>query len=217
MKQFLTVVLALVCIALVIAVVMIKRGDDAQHDTDTGVITDFSNRLDTAQGQVAYYNGQTMILSNSLDAYQSVALTFSNSLQEAESNIASDLEQITNLNRQVTEVQSENVAWGQHATDLTNQMAVLSNQLAVTQASLVQTNQDLDQAYKDYGLLENRYRMSVAEQVVTERRFYNPAELKAQLVRLKEYPFEIISSESIYAGMQVEVNSNGSFHVLPGN
>ena len=112
MKQYLSIVLALVCAVLVVSLIVMKRGDNAQHENDAGAIADFSNRLDSAQMQIAFCKGTMLTLSNSLDESQSASLTFSNHLIEAESAIVLDTEQITNLNRQVAEVESENQTLG---------------------------------------------------------------------------------------------------------
>jgi len=210
MKNYLSTALALVCIVLVISVVVIKWSDNGQIASDGTAIVDFSNRLDSAQSQIAACNGTILTFSNSLDEAQSASLTFSNQLLEAQSTIALDAGQITNLNQQVAEVQSENQTLGQRVMDLTNQM---NTQIAglTRQVALTQTN--LDQANKDYALLSNRFRRDVGERVVMERKFNNPAELQAQIQNLKENPFQVISAESIYEGLDVEVQSN-SVHVL---
>jgi chromosome segregation ATPase len=134
-------------------------------------------------------------------------LTFSNHLIEAESIIVLDTEQITNLNQQVAELESENQTLGRRVMDLTNQMATLTGQITLTGASL-------DQAKTNYALLENRLRRDVAERTVVERKFNNLLELHAQMQKLKKNPAEAISSESIYAGLDVEVKSNGTLHVI---
>jgi len=210
--------LTLVCTLLVISLVMMKRGDDAQQEKDAGAIADYSNQLDSAQIQIAAGNGTILTFSNSLNESQAASLTFSNQLTEAESTVALDTEQITNLNLHVAELVSENQTLGQRFMDLTNQMTsqmssevtALTRQIALTQTA--QTN--LDQANKNYALLENRFHIDVAERLVMQRKFYNRAELKAQLQRLKEDPFvQEISEESIYAGLDVEVKSN-TFHVI---
>ncbi len=210
MKQYLPTVLALVCTVLVVSLIVLKRGDAVQHENDADAIAGFSNRLDTAQAQIAFCNGTLITLSNSLDECRSASLTCSNRLMEAESNLALDTEQITNLNRQVAEVESKNQTldqtFGQRVMDLTNQVAGLTNQIALTTASL-------DQANKDYALLENRLRRDVAERIVMERKFNNPLELKAQMENLKWSPAQVISADSIYAGLNVEVKSN-TFHVI---
>ena len=210
MKTYLSIALALACTVLVISLVAMKRGDEAQHESDADAMADFSNRLDTAQMQIAVGNGKIITLSNRLDESQSGALILSNQLTEAESALALDAEQITNLTRQVAEARSENQTQGQtldrRVMELTNQLAGLTSQLASTQAHL-------DQANKDYALLENRLRIDVAERVVVERKFNNPLELQAQLQKLKAHPAEVISAGDIYAGLDVEVKSN-TFHVI---
>jgi hypothetical protein len=203
-----------VCIALVIFLVVMKSGDNAQHESDAGAIADFSNRLDMAQTQVATGNGTILTLSNSLDESQSATLTFSNQLAAAGSTIVLDAEQITNLNRQVAEGELENQTLGRRVMDLTNQMA--SQTIALTkQAALAEAG--LNQANANYVLLENRLRRDVAERLVIQRKFYNLSELQAQMQRLKDDPFVPQTSEqSIYAGLDVEVLSN-TFHVISPN
>jgi chromosome segregation ATPase len=214
MKQYLSIALTLACAVLVISLFVMKSGDNTQHENDAGVISDFSNRLDSAQTEIAFGNGRILILSNSLDESWSAALTFSNHLMEAQSTVTRDAEQITSLNQQVEEMKLENQALGQRVLDLTNQMAsqvtALTNQIALTGASLNQAN-------ANYVLLENRLRRDVAERLVMQRKFYNLSELKAQMERLKEDPFiPQISEQSIYAGLDVEVQSN-SFYVISPN
>jgi chromosome segregation ATPase len=211
MKQYLSIVLALACTALVISLVVIKRGDNAQHETDAGAIADFSNRLDSAQMQIATGKGTILTLSNSLDESRSASSVFSNHLVEAESALALDTEQITNLTRRVAEMESENQTLGQtlgrRVMDLTNQMAGLTMQIALTETNLNQAN-------KDYALLENRLRRDVAGRVVVERKFNNPSELRAQIQKLKKNPAGVISADNIYTGLDVEVTSN-LLHVVP--
>jgi hypothetical protein len=214
MKPYLSAALVLVCTVLVISLIVMKSGDNAQHENDAGAIADFSNRLDTAQTQIAACNGMILTFSNSLNESQSASSAFSNQMVEAQSTVALDAEQITNLNLQVAAMGSENQTLGQRVMDLTNQMASrisgLTKQITSAQA-------DLDDANKNYALLENRFRIDVAERMVAERRFYNLSELTAQIQRLKEDPLSgKISEQSIYAGLDVEVKSN-SFHVISPN
>jgi len=206
MKHYLSTALALVCLGLVISVVMMKRGADAQHDTDAAAIADFSNRLDSAQLQIAFCNGTMLTLSNRLDESWSVSLAFSNHLMEAESTLELAAGQITNLTRQLAAAESENQTLSQHVTDLTNQVAGLTSQIALTETNL-------SQAYKDYALLENRLRRDVAERVVMQRKFNNLSELQTQVEYLKTHPGGQTSAEKIYFGLDVEVKSN-AFHVI---
>lgn len=214
MKQYLTTVLALALIVLVISLVIVKRGDNAQHDADTGSINDFSNQLSLAQTEISINEGTIAVQSNNLVQWQSSALTFSNNLTEAETTNILDLEQITNLTGQIAEGKSENQTLGEQITDLNSQITSLTNQIAGLNKQITATQASLDKANKDYALLENRFRQDVAERVVMERRFNNLLELRAQIEDIKENPPEQISSENIYKDLDVEVSSNGSFHVL---
>jgi chromosome segregation ATPase len=213
MKQFLSIALAAACAVLVISLIVVKRGDDAQHDTDTGAITDFSNRLDSAQTQIAFCTGTMLTLTNTindisknLDDSRSASTAFSNQLAVAQSAIASQTDQIAGLNRQIADAAAQNQTLSQHILDLTNQIAGLASQLALA-------NTNLNQAAKDYALLENRLRRDVAERLVAERKFTNLLELQAQIEKLKKNPADAISAQSIYAGLDVEVKSN-AFHVI---
>ena len=88
MKQYLPTVLALACTVLVVSLVVMKRGDNAQHENDTGTMAGLSNQLTSAQAQMATCNGTILTLSNSLDESRSASLTFSNHLVEIESTRA---------------------------------------------------------------------------------------------------------------------------------
>ena len=216
MKEYLSTILTLLCAVLVIAFIVVKHFDNVQHDTDAGSITDFSNRLDSAQIQIGTYVGTLLTVSNTLDAtsnslveYRSAATAFSNQLADAKSAIALDTDQITNLTRQIADSSSENQTLSGRVMDLTNQVAALTGQVALTQSNL-------DMANKNYALLENRFRIDVAERVVVERKFNDPWELQSQIQNLKAHPAGVISADSIYAGLDVEVKSN-TFHVIAPN
>lgn len=214
MKQYISTALGLVCVVLIIALVVIKSQDNAQHQTDTGSIADFSNQLDTAQSQIAVDQGTIDVFSNNLTQSQSAATTFSNQLNDAQSTVALDAEQITNLTGQLASVKSENETLSQtlrqQITGLTNQVAGLTAQLASTQASLNDAN-------KNYALLENRFRRDVAERVVVERKFDNLKDVQQQVKNLKKNPAQMVSADEIYAGLGVEVNSDGTYHVISPN
>ena len=210
MKQNLSVFLALVCIVLVISFILVKRNDNVQHENDAGTIADYSNRLDSAHMDVVFGKATILTLSNNLAESQSASLTFSNQLTEAQSTIALNTEQITNLNRKVEEMESENQTLSQtldrRVMELTNQVAGLTKQIALTEGNLNQANQD-------YALLENRLRRDVAERVVVARKFNNLVELQTQMEKLKKNPTGEVSAEDIYTGLDLEVTTNG-FHVL---
>jgi hypothetical protein len=65
-----------------------------------------------------------------------------------------------------------------------------------------------------YTLLENRLRRDVGERVVMERQFNSPSELQAQIKKVKDNPPRPVTPQNIYHGLDIEVESNGTFHVL---
>lgn len=211
MKSYLTKVLVAVSILLVIGLVATKWSDNAQLDTADNTINDYSNRLDTAQTQISIRDGTLLMLSNTL---AETSLTLSNQLVEAQSTVARQSEQITNLSQQIAMITAENRALGQSVVDLTNQLATLTGRNAQSEASLAEANTNLVQAGKDYAQLEDRFRRNVAERIVVERKFNSLPELEAQLRQLKEFPAAEISAQSIYAGLDVVVNGDGKFYVI---
>ena len=207
--KYLSITFGLGFVALLVSLIFVKQSDNAQHDSDVTAITDFSNRLDAAQTQIAFFTGTTLTLSNNLDKSRSATLTFSNQLMEAQSHIALATDQITNLTRRVADVESINQTLNRQNSGLTNQLAGLSQKVALTATNLNQVNHE-------YALLENRLRRDVAERLVLERKYNNPSELQAQLEYLKQHPAEEVSADGIYAGLDVEVKSN-AFHVIAPN
>jgi chromosome segregation ATPase len=213
MKQYLSIALTLTCAVLVISLIVVKSGDNTQHENDAGMSAGYSNRLDSAQTEIAFGNGRILTLSNSLDESWSAALTFSNHLVEAQSTVARDAGQITSLNQRVAGAESDNQSLTQRVADLTGQ---LTNQVASLTRQLTSAKAGLDQANANYALLENRLRRDVAERLVMQRKFYNLSELKAQMETLKDDPFAPhISEQSIYAGLDVEVRSNSVYVISP--
>lgn len=210
MKQYLSITLSLVCVVLVVVLVFVKQGDDARHGTDIGTIAGFSNRLDSAQTQIALCNGKLITLSNRLVECRSASFALSNQLADTQSTVLLQSGQITNLTRQIAGMSSENQSLDRRVMELTNQVVGLMGQIAASGASLVE-------AGRNYGLLENRLRRDVAERIVVERKFNNPSELQAQLQNLKTNPARVISAESILAGLDIEVNSNGTYYVISPN
>jgi chromosome segregation ATPase len=214
MKPYWTTALALLCTLLVVCLVVVKLGARAQHEKDADALADCSNRWDAAQTKIAIFAGRITAFSNDLAGCQSAGLVLSNEWITARSNLTVATQQLTNLNQQVAAVSAENQARVQRIADLTNQVAGLTHQLALTEASLAATHQALAQARQDYGRLEDRLRQDVAERLIVERRFNNQAALEAQLDLLKKQPVWGISATDIFAGLNVEVRSNGTFRVI---
>lgn len=215
MKLILPIVLALACAALLVALFLTKKNDRAQFDSDIAAFTDCSNMLVAVQGQVVNQNATITTFSNSLNDCQTALLTTSNSLVAAQSAVALDSDQITSLTQQVAQTQSDIQtlqAFGRQAMDQTNQ---LNGKIAALNTQLTLTESNLAAVQKDHLLLEDRLRQDVAERLIIARKFYNPQELQAQLAKLKDFGGSLdVTADKIYAGLDVEVSSNGTLHVL---
>jgi chromosome segregation ATPase len=211
MKYYLSIILGVACLVLVIALVATKRNQHDQHENDTGVIGDYSNQLSSAQAELEVRQGRILTVSNSLEESLSNSSALSNQMTGTLSALALEKEQSTNLNRRVAEVESENQTLGGLVAGLTNQIASLSRQLASNEVSLNVASND---CVRNYTLLENRLRRDVADRVIVDREFNDPLELQAQIERLKLHPAPPVTAHSIYDGLDVEVESNGTFHVL---
>ncbi|HEU6448308.1 MAG TPA: hypothetical protein VFV23_07725 [Verrucomicrobiae bacterium] len=207
MKQYFSTMLILICLALVAVIVSVKHIDNAQHQGDVSAFTDCSNQLVSAQGEILVCDARIFSLSNDLAEIQSSSAICSNQLAEARSAADRDTKQLAELNQQLLNVKSENEMLGKNVATLTNQMADLVGRLATTTTNLEQAN-------RDYALLENRLRRDIAERLVTERKFNNAQELQAQLENVRKNPSRHgVSSESIYADLDIEVESN-RIHVI---
>ncbi len=217
MKSILLVLLGIVSLTLAYILYTTKQSDTTQHNTDSASILDLSNDLNSVQAQVAASSVTINTLSNSLVDSQSTSLSLSNQLADSQSTLSHNAEQIASLNTKVAEMETTNEAATRHATELAGQVTTVTQQLSMVQTNLSDTSKELAQANKDYYLLENRFRTTVAERVVIQRKFYNPQELQAQLERLKMDPSGEVTADMIYAGLDVEVRSNGTFHVLDPN
>jgi len=211
MKSYLSVVLIIVCVLLAGALLLTRHSDNAQMATDATTIADFSNRLDTAYALITTNQGTILTLTNRLAECASASLTLSNRLTET---IALQTEQLTNLNRQITAALAENETLGRKLADSTHQVAALNGQLAQTRTDLTDTQKTLAEAGKQNALLQHAFLLDVAQRVVTERKFNNPDALRNQLQELKDHYAVEISAERIYAGLNVEVTSNGLARVI---
>ena len=214
MKTYLTIVLAAVSVGLLAILFVTKHGDNAQIEAGHTSLADCSNRLDSAETQLAARDSTIVTLTNALAEASTAALVSSNLLADAQGKILLQNELMTGLNRRLDDAKKEQADLATQIVGLTAQIASVSNQLTAAQSSLTQTNSALVQSQKDYAVLENKFRQDVAARTVAERRFNNLIEVQAQEKKLQKSGAEWVTPESIYAGLNVEVLSNGTVHVI---
>ena len=214
MKQFLPKVLIAVCGLLAFSMILMKQSDNAQFNLATNTANDFSNHLDTAKEEIRILNSSLISVSSLLTNSELAALVISNQLTEARSTLALQAEKISVFSKEVAAANSDQQASNQKLMDFTNQLTTLKNQIVQTEARLGETNSIVMQLNKDYALLQNRFLRDVAERVIVERRFNSLAEVQAQVKKLQTTGGTWSTVESIYAGLNVTVNSNGVAHVI---
>ena len=75
-------ILAVACIGLAVALVVLKHQADAQQMASTSTITDFSNQIVDANVSIRDLNQANLILSNDLATNRQASLALSNQLSE---------------------------------------------------------------------------------------------------------------------------------------
>ncbi len=214
MKPYVSVIFAVACIVLAIGLFFTKQSATSQREADTVVINDYSNRLDMATMQIVGRDGALLNLSNRLEQTLVDTVSLSNQLSAAASSLARHSDLFTNLTAELTGLKADKVTLEHSVTDLKDQLDGVKQQFSASQASLKETNNALIDTRKQNALISDRLRQDVAERLLAERKFANPAELQSQIKKLQTNPTKEISLQSIYAGLDVEVRSNGTFRVL---
>jgi len=214
MKNLLAIFFGLIAVVLGVVLYMTKSGDNTQIASLNNSLSDCSNRLDIVNAQVTVRDTELYTLSNNLVAACAAVTDVSNQLGQAQSAIDDQKQQATKLNAQLTDLGAQNDALNRSLVDSTNQLIAANQLQQATRASLEQTNAALVQLQSDYSVVGQRLREDVAARLVLERKFRNPAALQEQLDNLKYSPEDVITTEKIYAGLNVLVSSNGSVRVL---
>jgi septal ring factor EnvC (AmiA/AmiB activator) len=214
MKTFLPIALAVVSILLGVALFLTKQSDNAELATSAGIAADFSNRLDTAQSQIIVREGTILTLSNSLAASTTAVTAVSNQLTEAQTRIGQQEKKVSELTQQLDALTTAASDKDALVLAMTNQISALTTQITKTEANIAQAKHDLTQARSDYAQLQNRLQRDVAERLVVERKFNNLSEVQAQAEKLKSNAGKNITTESIYAGLDIIIKSNGVAHVI---
>ncbi|HTB84922.1 MAG TPA: hypothetical protein VK742_14800 [Candidatus Sulfotelmatobacter sp.] len=214
MKNLLAIFLGLIAIVLGVMLYLTKSGDNTQITSLNTSLSDSSNQLDIVNAQVTVRDTELYTLSNNLVAASAAVTDVSNQLAGAQSTIGEQKQQVTKLNSQLTDLGAQNDALNRNLVDSTNQLIAASQLQQATKASLEQTNAALVQLQGDYSVVGQRLREDVAARLVLERKWRNPAALSEQMDDLKYSPEDVITTEKIYAGLNVLVSSNGSVRVL---
>lgn len=178
MKKLITVILLLACIGLAIALVVVKNRQRQQQASNASTILDFSNQLSSAHEQITGLGQVNLVLSNDLAASRENSSSLSNQLDDAQSAISRNEQEITNLNSRLADLEAQNKSLDEHAAELTNTIAQLNTQIAETQAKLAATQ-------TNNVALENELKKQVADRAALEEKFTNISKMRDQIHKLK--------------------------------
>jgi predicted nucleic acid-binding Zn-ribbon protein len=237
------VVLVIACVGLAIALVVLKSQSDAMQKKDSFTILQFSNDLDKANIKIDDLNQTNLRLSDDLDTNRLMLTVASNELDEATNQLATttlslqDAQlQITNLNARINDLETQNQVLDQRVDTLSNTIVSMDTQITVTQMKLAvsETNNTF---------LEGELKREVAQENELEHKFNDLKEVRDQVHKLRDNllmarrlawmrqgvdPTQIQKGGQImmqrssaptnaspYSSLNVEVNSDGSVHVIP--
>lgn len=182
-------ILAVICIGLAVALIVVQKQTSDQQQTSVKQIGDFSNQLVSAQetlnnlrqvnlvltNQLIQAEQQNTDLSNNLTATSSALNTTKTSLQNAQ-------EQISTLNSRVGDLEAQNKELDERATALTNQIAALNAQIADTEARLAGSQ-------NKNAFLEKELKEQLALKAELEQKFNDLSAVRAQVKKLREELF----------------------------
>jgi len=247
------IVLAVLAAGLGITLFVIKNQDDQRHSDDVATALSLSNNLATTSSDLDAEKQVNLSLTNDLAQARQQGLDFSNTLaatkqqleqqtaatQTAEDSLAAARSKISGLNKQVSDLQADNNALDQRATELANTIATLNAQIKDIQTQLADTR-------TDKAFLEKQLAELSAQKADLEHKFNDLNTVRAQYKKLKTEAFienhiQLRRETEAYDGkklgqiqmerprtgnnqtstrtphydLNVEVGSDGSVHVIP--
>jgi chromosome segregation ATPase len=238
------VVLAAVCAGLVIALIATKKQAESQRSADASKILDFSNQLAADSINLDDLRQVNLMLTNDLAGSRQLALTLSNNLADASGTLASTktslqgaMDQITNLNGRITDLEAQNQVLDQRANAFSNTIATLDSQIA-------DTEKKLSTSETNNTFLTAELQKQMAEKAEMQRKFNDLDEVRDQVKKLRDELFVARRLQWMRAGvdstqqkgaeqlmqrqsstnaaarqphydLNVEIGSDGSVHVIP--
>jgi len=174
-----TAVLAVACVALVIALVVIRSQMSGQQKKSTDVIFEFSNQLTTATTTLDDLRQVNLTLNNDLATNRQEAQALSNNLATTSVALQNAQDQLTNLNARVADLEAQNQTLDQRAADMTNTIATLNAQITETQMKLVTSE-------TNNAFLESELKKQVADKMDLQHKFNDLAVVRTQVQKLRD-------------------------------
>ncbi len=179
-------ILAVVCVGLAVALVVLKHQSDIQQQESSSTISDFSNQIVKANVSIEDLNQANLNLTSDLATNRQMSQELSNKLVETIGTLATTTaslqgaqEEITNLNEHIADLEAQNQVLDQRASSLSNTIASLDTQINFTQMKLAasETNNTF---------LDDELKQQVAQKAELERKFNDLDEVRAQVRKLRD-------------------------------
>jgi len=187
------IVLIVLCVALLVGLVVVRKQAGDQHTKDTETISDYSNRWVKTSGTLDEQKQVAALLEKDLDTQKKALADLTNNYLQVEANLAqtssnlaktdsalqASQQELAQRNAKISELETQNQALDKQALDLSAAITNLSTQIASTQRKLAASE-------GDKAFLEKELKRLIAEKTELERQFNDLSVLRAQVSKLKE-------------------------------
>ena len=180
------VVLLVLCLALGVGLITIKKQASDQQRQDADKINTLSNQWTKTEADLDEERQVRTMVEKDLEAQKKAYGELSNNFSQVtgnliktEASLKSSQEQVAKLEAKTAELETQNQALDKQAAELSASITNLTMQIADTQKKL--TTSEGNRAF-----LETELKRLMAEKKELERQFNDLGVLKAQVSRLKE-------------------------------
>jgi chromosome segregation ATPase len=187
------IILVVVCLALGIGLISVRRSAVTQHEADFNNIQDYSNKLSFTSSKLEEQKQVVADLYKDRDEQKKTLTDLSNNLTQVSANLSEKSDALTKTeatlksaqeegarkDAKIGELESQNQALDKQALDLTNAITSLTGQINDTQRKLAASE-------GDKAFLEKELSRLVAEKAELERQFNDLTVLRAQVAKLKQ-------------------------------
>ena len=210
------VVLVLLCLALGIALVTIKKQAADQQHQDVDTIGTLSNKWVKTSADLDEQRQVTAMVEKDLDGQKKAFGDLSNNysqvsgnLIKTEASLKASQEQVARLETKTTELESQNQVLDKQAGDLSASLTNLTTQIADTQKKLAASE-------GDKAFLEKELNRMMGEKAELEKQFNDLSVLRAQVSRLKEELSIARRIEWIRQGLFARAEQKGAQKLMQG-
>lgn len=186
MKNLIGVVLAVVCVALVIALVTAKKQAGEQKQKDAQTISTLSNQLSDITRKLEDQRQVNLELEKRIESEKQEYAALTNryaeiaaSLAKANESLQLTQEEVRKREARIAELETQNASLDARAAELSQQITNLTVQIEETRRKLAASE-------GDKAFLEKELKRLLAEKAELERQFNDLTVLRAQVAKLRE-------------------------------